>query len=53
MMVAERDLNPNDKALAKAMQKRIGAAMRNLCERHLAQSVQGVGQMQVWSLVKG
>ena len=26
-LMAERDLNPNDKALAKAMQKRIGAAL--------------------------
>ena len=51
-LMAERELNPNDKVLAKAMQKRIGAAMRNLRERQLAASVQGVGQMQVWSLVR-
>ena len=51
-LMAERDLNPNDKTLCKAMQKRIGAAMRNLRERQLATSVQGVGQLQVWSLVR-
>jgi hypothetical protein len=51
-IMAERDLNMQDKTLAKAMQKRIGAAMRNLRERRLAQSAQGVGQMQVWSLVR-
>lgn len=31
--MAERELNANDKTLAKAMQKWIGAALRNLRER--------------------
>jgi hypothetical protein len=38
-LMAERELNPSDKTLAKAMQKRIGAAMRS----QLATSLQGRG----------
>lgn len=37
-----------DKALVKAMQKRISAALRNLRERTLAQSQQGAGGMLLW-----
>jgi len=37
-LMAERELNLNDKTLTKAMQKRIGAALRNLRERQLAVS---------------
>lgn len=49
-LMAERELNLNDKVLVKAMQKRIGAALRNLRERTLAQSQQGPGGMLVWGI---
>lgn len=49
-LMAERELNPNDKVLAKAMQKRIGAALRNLRERQLVTSAQAAGGMLLWSL---
>lgn len=52
-LMAERDLNPNDKTLAKAMQKRIGAALRNLRERQLVTSSQGAGGMLLWAVRKG
>ena len=51
-LMAERELNLNDKVLAKAMQKRIGAALRNLRERQLARSEQGSGGMLVWGLTR-
>ena len=49
-LMAERELNPNDKTLAKAMQKRIGAALRNLRERQLVTSSQAAGGMLLWAL---
>lgn len=49
-LMAERDLNPNDKTLQKAMTKRIGAALRNLRERTLVASQQGSGGLLVWSI---
>lgn len=49
-LMAERDLNPNDKALSKAMHKRIGAALRNLRERALVASAQGERGLLRWSL---
>ncbi|MDR7100924.1 hypothetical protein [Croceicoccus sp. BE223] len=49
-LMAERDLNPNDKTLQKAMMKRIGAALRNLRERTLVASQQGAGGLLVWSI---
>lgn len=49
-LMAERDLNPNDKALQKAMHKRIGAALRNLRERTLVESRSGAGGRLEWSL---
>ena len=49
-LMAERELNLNDKVLVKAMQKRIGAALRNLRERTLARSAQGAGGMLVWNI---
>ena len=52
-LMAERDLNPNDRTLAKAMQKRIGAALRNLRERRLVGSQQGAGGMLLWQVSKG
>ena len=51
-LMAERELNVNDKVLCKTMQKRIGAALRNLRERTLVQSWSGSGGLLVWSLAK-
>lgn len=51
-LMAERDLNLNDKTLAKAMQKRIGAALRNLRERALVGSAQGAGGMLRWTVAR-
>jgi hypothetical protein len=51
-LMAERDLNPNDKTLAKAMQKRIGAALRNLRERQLASSTAGAAGMLLWEIAR-
>src|SRR5688572_6553964 len=51
-LMAERELNVNDKTLAKAMQKRIGAALRNLRERQLVASSQGKGGMLLWEIVR-
>ncbi|GGD54306.1 hypothetical protein [Croceicoccus pelagius] len=49
-LMAERDLNPNDKTPQKAMTKRIGAALRNLRERTLVQSRRGDGAFLEWSI---
>ena len=49
-LMAERDLNPNDKALQKAMHKRIGAALRNLRDRTLVQSRSGPGGRLEWRI---
>lgn len=51
-LMAERDLNPNDKTLQKAMHKRIGAALRNLRERTLVLSRSGPRGRLEWSLDK-
>lgn len=51
-LMAERELNPNDKALAKAMQKRIGAALRNLRDRQLVASAHGRGGLLVWEVAR-
>jgi hypothetical protein len=51
-LMAERELNPNDRTLGKAMQKRIGAALRNLRERTLGPSRSGPGGMLAWSPTK-
>lgn len=48
-LMAERELNAADKALVKAMHKRIGAALRNLRDRALVRSESGRGPL-VWSL---
>jgi hypothetical protein len=52
-LMAERELNPNDKVLEKAMQKRIGAALRNLRERGLVASEATKSGLLRWSLAKG
>lgn len=49
-LMAERDLNVNDKTLTKAMHKRIGAALRNLRDRQLVASSQGAGGLLTWSV---
>lgn len=49
-IMGERELNTADKALVKAMHKRIGAALRNLRERALVTSEQGKGGLLVWSI---
>ena len=51
-LMAERELNLNDKALQKAMHKRIGAALRNLRERTLVASEQGDKGLLRWSVVR-
>lgn len=51
-LMAERELNPNDATLTKAMHKRIGAALRNLRERQLVASEQGKGGLLVWRIAK-
>lgn len=51
-LMAERELNAADKALVKAMHKRIGAALRNLRERALVGSETISGGPLVWSLTK-
>jgi hypothetical protein len=51
-LMAERELNLNDKVLVKAMQKRIGAALRNLRERGLIGSSQGAGGLLLWRVRK-
>ena len=50
-LMAERELNPNDKTLAKAMHKRIGAALRNLRERQLVASAQAGGMLR-WEVAR-
>src|SRR5690606_31653489 len=49
-LMAERELNVNDRALQKAMHKRIGAALRNLRERTLVSSRSGPGGRLEWSV---
>ena len=49
-LMAERELNVNDRTLQKAMHKRIGAALRNLRDRQLVTSRQGGGGMLMWAI---
>ncbi len=49
-LMAERELNLNDKDLQKAMQKRIGAALRNARERQLVVSEAGKSGMLRWTI---
>lgn len=49
-LMAERELNLTDKTLAKAMQKRIGAALRNARDRALVGSTAGKSGMLVWEI---
>jgi hypothetical protein len=50
-LMAERELNSADKALQKAMHKRVGAALRNMRERGLVGSQEPrKGGLLVWSI---
>lgn len=50
-LMAERELNSADKALQKAMHKRVGAALRNMRERGLVGSQEPrKGGLLVWSV---
>lgn len=51
-LMAERELNPNDKTLAKAMQKRIGAALRNSRDRQLVRSLPGGAGLLLWEVCR-
>ena len=51
-LMAERELNPNDADLAKAFNKRIGAALRNLRERGLVSSQRGDKGLLRWSIAR-
>lgn len=50
-IMQERDLNVQDKKLVKTIQKRVGAALRNLRDRGLVNSEQGAGGLLVWGLM--
>lgn len=51
-LMGERDLNQTDKKLVKTIQKRVGAALRNLRERGLVQSSEPVkGGLLQWALM--
>ena len=52
-LMAERELNSADKRLTKTIQKRVGAAMRNMRDRGLATSVPGTGGLLLWKLAVG
>ena len=50
-LMTERELNLADKRLAKTMQKRVGAALRNMRERGLAASAEPVkGGLLAWTV---
>ncbi|WP_305097117.1 hypothetical protein [Croceibacterium aestuarii] len=52
-LMAERELNTADKALVKAMHKRVGAALRNARDRALVVSeTSAKGGLLAWSLAK-
>lgn len=52
-IMEERELNVLDKKLIKTIQKRIGAALRNLRDRGLVFSRQGDGGLLLWGLLHG
>ncbi|KZY12521.1 hypothetical protein A3726_22550, partial [Erythrobacter sp. HI0037] len=49
-LMAERELNTADAKLVKTIQKRVGAALRNLRDRELVVSRQGQKGLLLWSL---
>jgi hypothetical protein len=52
-LMEERELNLADKRLVKTIQKRVGAALRNMRERGLAVSLEPVkGGLLAWTIAK-
>ncbi len=51
-LMAERELNSADKRLLKTIQKRVGAAMRNMRDRGLVASDPGKGGLLLWRLAR-
>jgi hypothetical protein len=49
-VMAERGLNATDKRLARAILKRVGAALRHLRSRSQVRSQEGTGQGLVWEI---
>lgn len=49
-LMAERELNSADAKLVKTIQKRVGAALRNMRDRGLVCSDQGKGGLLTWRL---
>lgn len=49
-LMEERELNLADKKLVKTIQKRVGAALRNLRDRGLVKSEQGEKGLLKWDL---
>ena len=49
-LMAERELNAADTKLLKTIQKRVGAALRNMRDRGLVSSERGNEGLLVWSL---
>ncbi len=50
-LMAERELNSADMKLLKTIQKRVGAALRNMRERGIVSSEQGKDGLLIWALV--
>ena len=51
-LMEERELNQSDKKLVKTIQKRVGAALRNMRDRGLVTSVKGDKGLLLWQLNK-
>lgn len=49
-LMAERELNSADKRLTNTIQKRVGAALRNMRDRDLVASISGKAEMLLWSI---
>jgi len=49
-LMEERQLNQSDKKLVKTIQKRVGAALRNLRDRGMVTSERGGKGLLIWSL---
>lgn len=51
-LMTERELNSADKRLTHTIQKRVGAALRNMRDRGLAHSTQGKAGMLLWEIAR-
>lgn len=51
-LMEERELNQSDKKLVKTIQKRVGAALRNIRDRSLVTSEKGGKGLLLWQLNK-